>query len=46
VSRQFSDGFAGIPGNLHEESYTHVQDVRAASHGYGRHTQEYGYHRG
>ena len=39
-------GFAGILGKLHEESYTHVQDVRAASHGYGGHTQEYRYHRG
>lgn len=39
------DGFAGIPCNLHEESYIHVQDVRAAPHGHGGHTQEYRYHR-
>lgn len=40
------DGFAAILGNLHEESYIYVQDVRAASYGYGGHTQEYRYHRG
>lgn len=37
-------GFARLLGNLHEESYIHVQDVRAASYGYGGHTQEYRYH--
>jgi 4-oxalocrotonate tautomerase len=39
-------GFAGILGKRHEESYTHVQAVRAACYGYGGHTQEYRYHRG
>jgi 4-oxalocrotonate tautomerase len=38
------DGFATILGNLHEESYIHVEDVRAASYGYGGLTQEYRYH--
>ena len=37
-------GFAKILGDLHEESYIYVQDVRAASYGYGGHTQEYRYH--
>jgi 4-oxalocrotonate tautomerase len=40
------DGFARILGNLHDESYIYVQDVRAASYGYGGHTQEYRYHHG
>ncbi|MCE9658909.1 MAG: 4-oxalocrotonate tautomerase family protein [Burkholderiales bacterium] len=34
-------GFAGLLGNLHEESYIHVHDVRAASYGYGGRTQEW-----
>jgi 4-oxalocrotonate tautomerase len=37
-------GFARLLGNVHEESYIHVQDVRAASYGYGGYTQEYRYH--
>jgi 4-oxalocrotonate tautomerase len=37
-------GFEQILGNLHEESYIYVQDVRAASYGYGGKTQEYRYH--
>jgi len=37
-------GFARILGDLHEESYIHVEDVRAASYGYGGRTQEYRYH--
>ncbi|WP_424194280.1 tautomerase family protein [Ampullimonas aquatilis] len=36
-------GFAGLLGNLHEESYIHVEDVRAAAYGYGGRTQEYRY---
>ena len=39
------EGFERILGNLHEESYIYVQDVRAASYGYGGKTQEYRYHR-
>lgn len=42
--REAFDGFAAILGNLHDESYIYVQDVRAASYGYGGHTQEYRYH--
>ncbi|WLI88335.1 4-oxalocrotonate tautomerase [Massilia sp. R2A-15] len=38
------DGFARILGDLHEESYIHIEDVRAASYGYGGLTQEYRYH--
>lgn len=39
------EGFERILGNLHEESYIYIQDVRAASYGYGGKTQEYRYHR-
>ena len=39
------EGFSRILGNVHEESYIYVQDVRAASYGYGGKTQEYRYHR-
>ena len=35
--------FAELLGNLHEESYIYVQDVRAAAYGYGGKTQEYRY---
>jgi 4-oxalocrotonate tautomerase len=38
------DGFARILGSLHEESYIYIQDVRAASYGFGGYTQEYRYH--
>lgn len=41
--REAFDGFARILGDLHEESYIYVQDVRAASYGYGGRTQEYRY---
>ena len=37
-------GFERILGNIHEESYIYVQDVRAASYGYGGKTQEFRYH--
>lgn len=39
------EGFERILGNLHEESYIYVQDVRATAYGYGGKTQEYRYHR-
>ena len=42
--REAFTGFERILGNLHEESYIYVQDVRAASYGYGGYTQEYRYH--
>jgi 4-oxalocrotonate tautomerase len=37
------DGFSKILGDIHEESYIHVHDVRAASYGYGGKTQEFRY---
>jgi 4-oxalocrotonate tautomerase len=36
--------FSQLLGNLHEESYIYVHDVRAASYGYGGKTQEYRFH--
>ncbi len=45
IQEAFS-GFEDILGELHEESYIYVQDVRAASYGYGGLTQEYRYHHG
>lgn len=36
--------FATLLGNLHDESYIYVQDVRAAAYGYGGKTQERRYH--
>jgi 4-oxalocrotonate tautomerase len=35
--------FSQLLGNLHEESYIYVQDVRAAAYGYGGKTQEHRY---
>ena len=37
-------GFEKILGNLHEESYVYVADVRATAYGYGGKTQEDRYH--
>lgn len=34
-------GFEALLGNLHEESYVYVQDVRATAYGYGGKTQEF-----
>ncbi len=42
--REAFEGFERILGNVHEESYIYVQDVRAASYGYGGKTQEFRYH--
>lgn len=36
-------GFKALLGELHEESYIYVDDVRAAAYGYGGRTQEYRY---
>lgn len=33
--------FQTLLGELHDESYIHVQDVRAAAYGYGGRTQEH-----
>lgn len=38
------DGLAKILGDIHEESYIHVHDVKAAAYGYGGKTQEFRYH--
>lgn len=35
------EAFAGLLGDLHNESYVYVQDVRAAAYGFGGKTQEY-----
>ena len=43
-ARYIRDAFAGFEkllGNLHEESYIYVEDVRAAAYGYGGKTQEF-----
>jgi 4-oxalocrotonate tautomerase len=37
------NAFSDLLGNLHEESYIYVEDVRAAAYGYGGKTQEYRY---
>lgn len=41
--REAFDGFAALLGDLHEESYIYVQDVRASAYGYGGRTQEWRY---
>ena len=43
ISEAF-EAFAKLLGDLHEESYIYVQDVRATAYGYGGRTQEYRYH--
>lgn len=43
--REVYAGFARLLGDLHEESYVHVIDARAAAYGYGGLTQEYRYQR-
>ena len=42
--REVFAGFQGILGDLHDESYIYVEDVRAAAYGYGGGTQEFRYH--
>jgi 4-oxalocrotonate tautomerase len=37
------EGFRGILGELHPESYIYVQDVRASAYGYGGRSQEWRY---
>jgi len=41
--REAFAAFARLLGNLHEESYIHVEDVRATAYGYGGKTQEFRY---
>src|SRR5579863_8325831 len=38
------DAFSQLLGNVHEESYIYVQDVRAAAYGFGGKTQEFRFH--
>jgi 4-oxalocrotonate tautomerase len=38
--REAFEGFGKILGDIHEESYIHIDDVRAAAYGYGGRTQE------
>ena len=42
--REAFAAFSELLGDLHEESYIYVQDVRAAAYGYGGKTQEFRYH--
>jgi 4-oxalocrotonate tautomerase len=42
--REVFTGFKDILGDLHNESYIYVEDVRAAAYGYGGRTQEFRYH--
>jgi 4-oxalocrotonate tautomerase len=42
--REVFAGFKDILGDLHDESYIYVEDVRAAAYGYGGRTQEFRYH--
>lgn len=42
--REAFEAFAALLGNLHDESYIYVQDVRAAAYGYGGKTQERRFH--
>ena len=40
-AREAFAAFESLLGNVHEESYIYVQDVRATAYGYGGKTQEY-----
>ena len=42
--REAFDAFSKLLGNLHNESYIYVQDVRATAYGFNGLTQEYRYH--
>lgn len=42
--REVFAGFKSILGDLHDESYIYVEDVRAAAYGYDGKTQEFRYH--
>jgi 4-oxalocrotonate tautomerase len=44
--REAFDAFSTLLGDLHNESYIYVQDVRATSYGFSGLTQEYRYHQG
>jgi 4-oxalocrotonate tautomerase len=38
------EALSELLGNVHEESYIYVQDVRAAAYGFGGKTQEFRFH--
>ncbi len=42
--REAFTAFQQLLGDLHEESYIYVEDVRATAYGYGGLTQEYRFH--
>lgn len=42
--REAFDAFSKLLGDLHNESYIYVQDVRATAYGFSGLTQEYRYH--
>ncbi len=42
--REAFAGFTRLLGDVHEESYIYIQDVRAASYGFGGKSQEFRYH--
>src|SRR5260370_42668125 len=42
--RESFDALSELLGNVHEESYIYVQDVRAAAYGFGGKTQEVRFH--
>jgi 4-oxalocrotonate tautomerase len=44
--REAFAAFSELLGDLHNESYIYVQDVRATAYGYGGKTQEYRYQHG
>jgi 4-oxalocrotonate tautomerase len=44
--REAFAAFSELLGDLHNESYIYVEDVRAAAYGYGGKTQEYRYQHG
>jgi 4-oxalocrotonate tautomerase len=41
--RESFEAFGKLLGDLHDESYIYIQDVRATAYGYGGRTQEYRY---
>ena len=43
--RAIFDAMAALRGNLHEVSYVHLIDARAAAYGYGGKTQEFRHQR-
>jgi len=42
--REVFDAFATLLGDLHAESYIHIDDVRPTAYGFGGKTQEFRFH--